>query len=676
MKKGLARSIAGAALACAVACSGEDDAGPAPIEALLGGTSMRDTPWPSDAFMKDGRLAVTDIPLEGARGPLDALALSLSEMDGAPVYGSVFFPVSGPVEDGAAPGTARWIDLDAPDRTFETGLWLRASTSELVALAPRGEVLAAGHAYAVLVESPRVRPSPAMREALAGRGPLAAVYARLSSLPERESIAAATVFTVGHPTRMVERMREVAAARPPPVAKITAVLRGAALDDFAGSPATTRPGLGDPAGVVHDALDAVVLGTFDAPSFLSAAPPKLGRVEVDAAGAPIVKGTEPIPFLLALPKRPAGAPAAVPVLVFQHGLNAGRSQVMTCANDYARAGYATIGIDALWHGDRAPNKKDLVHAFTGKEGPDGLADADDFGASVNLFDFGGDEAQGIGPFDGRYVRDNFRQAIIDVTELARLLRSGDLSGVAAADPAFSGLTFDTERIVYTSESFGSVLGASVVAVSPDLAGAVLSVGGGGVFLPMYASSPTFVGILSPFLRTNFDPYLDVSDPASLPAEAQRSLSLLEAVISAGDPLSFAPLVAERRRSVLVLQARDDELIPNQATELLVRAMGATSVTLPSRSAPPRFVTLEAAPAPYEAPAGTSTVAVVQIAPALHTMFTAFTGERRYAPDFPPFVGLSTPAQVDNPIELAHDLALGFAASLRAGGGGRVEALPR
>jgi len=53
-----------------------------------------------------------------------------------------------------------------------------------------------------------------------------------------------------------------------------------------------------------------------------------------------------------------------------------------------------------------------------------------------------------------------------------------------------------------------------------------------------------------------------------------------------------------------------------------------------------------------------------------------TGDRRYQPDFPPFLALATAERVDNPIELAHELALAFTASLRSGGAGRVEALPR
>lgn len=641
------------------------------VEALLGGTSMEDTPWPSDIFLKDGHIDVKSIPLDGGQRPLELLALAISEMDGAPVYGSVFFPVRGEIVDGPWPGEAKWIDLDGGKRAFETKLWARAETSEIIALAPRGEVLSAGHRYAVIARGGSVRPSPEMIDALNGRGPFASAYSGFPGYGLGDEFAV-TVFTVGHPTRMVERIREVAAGLPPPVVRVTKVVRGAALEDFAGVPTTTRPGLGNPAGILHDALDAIILGEFDAPSFLSAAPPGFGRIEVDNAGAPIVKGTEAIPFMLTLPKRDMADWTGLPIIIFQHGLNAGRSQVLTCANSYARAGYATIGVDALWHGDRAPVKPDAVHNFSGAPGADGLADANDFGAAAYLFNFGGDPTQGIEPFDGRYVRDNFRQAIVDLTELARLLRHGDLSAIAASDPAFDGLAFDTETIVYTSESFGSVLGGSVIAVSPDLAGAVLSVAGGGIFLPMYPNSPLFAGLLTPLIRATFDGLLDVSDPSVLPAEAQRSLSLLNAVISPGDPLSFAPLISERQRNVLVLQARSDELIPNQATELLARAMGAAAVTLPDSTKPLRFVEVPTVSAPYQAGSGGSTIAVVQMAPALHTMFSSFTGESRYDPDFPPFVVLPQPVRIDNPIELVHGLAIEFVSSLRTGGSGRVE----
>jgi hypothetical protein len=48
------------------------------------------------------------------------------------------------------------------------------------------------------------------------------------------------------------------------------------------------------------------------------------------------------------------------------------------------------------------------------------------------------------------------------------------------------------------------------------------------------------------------------------------------------------------------------------------------------------------------------------------MITNQTGTRRYKPGFPPFVKLPVPEEIDNPIEIVHDLAVGLADSYRAG----------
>ncbi len=659
------------AFASFVAC----DDGPLPVRSasatsLLGGTSMSDTPWPSDLFLRNGRIAVTEVPLDGAQPATRAgLAASLSELDGAPTYTSVFFPLDDPhatLPDGAvANAIARWADLgDAARPPLTSDVFHRQDTHELVALPPKGVVLEAGHRYACWVVSPSVKPPAALGDALDGRGAFGAAYAGARAVMGADVASAATVFTVGHPTKVAEAMRDVAAKLPPARAVVTKVYAAGELDDLFGLPATTRQGLGDAKGIVHDQLGAVVLGTFAAPSFLTATPPRLGRVETDASGTPIVKGTEPITFMLTLPKRPPGGFGKLPVIVFQHGLNAGRTQVATVANDYARAGYATIGIDALWHGSRAKAPKDAVHNFGSAPGPDGLADNDDFGASIQIFDFDGDPAAGVAPLDGRYVRDNFRQAIVDLAELVRFVQTGDLAPIAAAHPSLTGVSFDASNVVYTSESFGSVIGAGGVALA-NVKGGVLSVGGGGVFLAVLPSSPMFNGLVTPLLKATFDPTLDVSDPVALPGAAQRSLALLQAAFAPGDPLSFAPSIAAQKKNLLLLQARSDELIPNQATELLAVAAHATSVSLRARSAPLRFVTLPGATAPFTGTTATS--AIVQLSPALHTMFTAFEGDRRWQLDFPPFVALPAPEKVDNPIELVHDIAIAFSDSLRAPG---------
>src|SRR5262249_53412914 len=159
-----------------------------------------------------------------------------------------------------------------------------------------------------------------------------------------------------------------------------------------------------------------------------------------------VKAVEEIPFILTLPAR--ADYTNTPVLIFEHGINADRSQLLTVANDYARRGYATLGIDELWHGSRAPGAVDMVNNIPGDPFPDGIGDRGN--AISYFFDFNGDSSSGILSIDSRYVRDNFKQAAVDLMQLVRLVLHGDVSALRSAA---SGLTFDASKLVYTSESF-------------------------------------------------------------------------------------------------------------------------------------------------------------------------------------------------------------------------------
>ena len=180
------------------------------------------------------------------------------------------------------------------------------------------------------------------------------------------------------------------------------------------------------------------------------------------------------------------------------------------------------------------------------------------------------------------------------------------------------------------------------------------------------------------MRPTFDESLDFSDPTALPAEAQRTVSLMQAILEPGEPAAFAPHLARPAdgapKSALFLQAYSDELIPNQGGELLAAIAGATSVTIPGFSRPLRFADLPTAPAPYAAKAGAPTVAVVQVERATHTMFTTMRGDAQYAPGFPPAKALDAPVTIDEPIEAVHAMAIAFARSY-ANGAPQVTAPP-
>jgi hypothetical protein len=646
---------------CAVGDAGTSSGDVRP--ALLFGSTYETSPWPRDGFHLD------HLPFKGKEGALSDLVAAIEELDGAPVRTSIFFPTDGAAHPtGKVDGRAILVDLtDAKRVPGDLDLFHRESTRELVALVSSSLVFRPGHRYACLIESNEVRRSAAMDDALRSCGPDPSPLGSMADAAtlagvSLDAVSGATVFTVGHPTRALHAIRTQLDGVDAPVARIDRVLADpGSLDDFLGTPATTRSGIGDPAGLVHDAIGAVVLGSFDAPSFVSDDPAHLGRMEIDAEGKARIKGTAKVPFLLTIP---AGADLAkTPVLIFQHGLNASRMQVAAVANDYARAGYATIGIDALFHGERMPMAKDVKHNFTGAAGPDGIADEDALGASVIFFDFGGDPSTGVNPLDGRVVQDNLRQAALDISSLVRLLKKGDMTAVAASHSSLASLTLDASTLVYTGESFGSITGAVATAIEPELAAAVLAVPGAGIFVPTFGDSPTFGQLVGTMLQTTFDVDLDLSDPVALPAEAQRSLALFQAAIQAGDPVSYAEEIGESGKSLLMLMAFSDETIPNQSGELLASAAGATAVRVPGRTQSLRYVTLPEVSPPF---AGSPVVAVVNADPATHIMYTRFHDVRKYGVGFPPAKKLGTPQQIDEPIEWLHALATSFADSVRAG----------
>ena len=65
-----------------------------------------------------------------------------------------------------------------------------------------------------------------------------------------------------------------------------------------------------------------------------------------------VRATDHIPYLLVVPIR--SVYSSTPLVIFQHGINGDRSAALLVANSYAARGYATLGIDELWHGSAKP----------------------------------------------------------------------------------------------------------------------------------------------------------------------------------------------------------------------------------------------------------------------------------------------------------------------------------
>ncbi|HEX6835799.1 MAG TPA: hypothetical protein VF334_04465, partial [Polyangia bacterium] len=625
-------------------------------------------PWPSDALLgADGKVhGTTPLPFDSnVEDNLNTLAATLSEADGFGTTRSIFFPVSEDVvvDDGA---TATVVDLDDTSKTLSYPLFYRADTKQLVAMAPLGTALAEHHAYGCYVGSGvhdaaghALHPSSAMSDAIAGRGDVGAraSYQKLAKALAGMKPLAATAFTTQTLTAWAQKALADLTAMPPKASVDLTFATPTDLDNvFGGVATTTKPGHPPTGGVLHDKIAAVVVGHFDSPHYLSATPGTLGLFD----DAMTVKATDHIPYILVLPIR--SSYASVPVVIFQHGINGDRSAALTVANSYAARGYATLGIDELWHGSRLPGNVDNVFNLSGQPGHDGIGDPTPSGAVQWFFDFMGDANQNIEPVDPRYIRDNFRQATIDLMQEVRLARGGDFSDVAAALPALSGLSFDGSKVVYTGESFGSIMGAAVLALDPLLDAAVLDVGGGNIIVDLVANSPQFAGVLQAFLASAFDSLVDIGHPDVTPNAAQMSLNLVQEVLEPADGVALAAS-ADPGKNVLFLFAYLDETVPNQSNQALARAWGATEVPLTSGSHPLEQVMLPMAHAPYMA---APVRAVVQLDPASHGMFTGQTGQHQYMPPFPPFTKYAQAIEIMTPIVQAHALAVGFIDGFKSG----------
>ncbi len=628
---------------------------------------LRKTPWPSDALLgSDGRLKVAlPFPFDSANlDTLNQLTRTLSELDGFGVSTSIFFPVSADVtvDEGASAAVIDLDDPSVPARAYP--LFYRVDTQQLVAMVPLGTVLRDHHHYGCIIESgvPGLHPSAEMADAIAGKGVHGAqpTYQKLAdAIAARGSKPlAATAFTTQTLAALLPKVLSDLDKMPPKATVLRFYKDAAELETLFGGPVTTtRPGGPKSGGVLHDQVAYVALGTFDSPHYLSATPGILGLFDMQAT----VKATDHVPYVLVLPKR--ASYAQTPVVIFQHGINDDRRAVLKVANSFAARGFAVLGIDELWHGSRLPGNEDKVNNLSGQPGPDGIGDPTGAGAVQYFFNIRGDTVQRIEALDPRYMRDNFRQAVIDLMQEVRLARSGDVSEIAAADAGLAGLTLDGSKLLYTGESFGSILGAQVLALDPLLGAGAMAVGGGGLLMDLVPDSAEFAQTLQPFVAGAFDLSFDVNSPAEQPSHAQMVLHILQTIIEPGDGLALAGL-ADAGKHYLAISARDDETVPNQANESLAAAWGATQVRLSQKTIATRRFMFPSAQAPYSPPGALR--AIVQLEPATHPMITSQDGQRKYQPDFPPFRKLPSPIPIDNPIEIVHGLAVGLAESYRNG----------
>ncbi len=262
-----------------------------------------------------------------------------------------------------------------------------------------------------------------------------------------------------------------------------------------------------------------------------------------------------IPFWVAMPNNFEGD---VPIAIFQHGLGAFKETGFLLANSLAAAGWATVMMDAPFHGARASdlvnnstmipctgkNPKEIVcnatPACVGSTsapcsceqttGCDGLQDPSGTGfLSANLF----------------ATRDNFRQTTVDQLTLIRALQTETGPGTPLQD-------LDGSRISYVGQSLGAITGGTLAAyVGPSEVGQfVLNAPAGGLLSVVLATIPSINTSL--FLALGLSgicELVDITNPAlgcKDSDEFRQLLALAQAIIDPGDPLANSIQVDARR----------------------------------------------------------------------------------------------------------------------------------
>ncbi len=246
---------------------------------------------------------------------------------------------------------------------------------------------------------------------------------------------------------------------------------------------------------------------------------------LDADGAPAPAGRTRPGIAIGLPA--AGAPP-YPVVLFQHGGGQDKRDFFQLAGPLLEAGFAFVGIDLPYHGDRAA--------------PSG-------GNDLDILDFD----------DLLATRDNFRQAVSDhmavlsgLTELNAALE--ETLGVADA--------LDPDRTFYMGLSMGALSGSLTFTSARDLNAAALFVGAGGF------SQIVRFGMFSLFI----DDILTAE-----PIETEVVLGLAEVLLDGADPHAYAQTVEDRTRPprpVLFFQAIDEAIISHPVSDAWARAFGA------------------------------------------------------------------------------------------------------
>jgi dienelactone hydrolase len=384
-----------------------------------------------------------------------------------------------------------------------------------------------------------------LRQALA---PLVSQLAALGIKPG--SIAALTAYRTQSVLKPLQQLTAGMTALAPAIPS-TATL---------GTVQTALPAtLGNLSAVVHGTLSVLRVLDLRGPFNLSRLAPTTTK--------------DVIPFMMTLPAKGLAPASGAPVVIAQHGLGRWRGDTLAIANSLGGQGLAMIAIDVIYHGGRvvclskadcasgvACNQPAPVNGVPQAGTCAGGAYLPASGAtptlpgSTALIPNGNLPSRDFTNLANPFAqRDNFRQHMLDLNQLVRVIKdttAGGLAAQLATNPMLP--TLDQGKLGYVGQSLGAILGTNFLAMSPDVSLGVINVGGGDVVdifsdpgsmlstglaaeLGVTANTPAWFSLLENF-RWIMDPadpinlarYVRNPDPTQMPGRTKARVILQEA----------------------------------------------------------------------------------------------------------------------------------------------------
>lgn len=235
------------------------------------------------------------------------------------------------------------------------------------------------------------------------------------------------------------------------------------------------------------------------------------------------------PVILTTPLNWEDKPASGwPVVIFQHGITASRTNVLAIADALASQGYAAIAIDMPLHGltengyfnnDGSFVERTLGIDYVTQDGTGSITAA---------------EPDGIADSSGRHfinlsslltTRDNLRQAVVDLLQLKASL--GNVTGLGDN-------VLDTTNVSFIGHSLGAMVGAAFANYASDLQTGIFA-NGGTQAAYLLAGSPAFGPEISAGLAAQ--------GVAPGSADFSRFLVAAQTVIDTVDPVNHVASIA-------------------------------------------------------------------------------------------------------------------------------------